>query len=180
MNAPRMLQRPIYGGVFGHGLYALATLPTIANGLHAVRFMVIEPRRGTVISVADDKLAAMSSARRHLSGMPSGAANDAQWEQVKLWSDLPIDRPRHLKPVSRRRKEVFNRSLGRCHYCSAALTLDGRWQVEHMMPKALGGDDDASNLVASCAPCNLAKRDRTALEFVVATTRRDARSPEHE
>ena len=176
----RMLQRPIYGGVFGHGLYALATLPTIANGPHAVRFMVIEPRRGTVLSVADDKLQAISSARRHLTDLPAAAANDAKWEQTGLWTDLPIDRPPRLQPVSRRRREVFARSLGRCHYCSAALTLDGRWQVEHMVPKALGGEDDASNLVASCAPCNLSKRDRTALEFVLATTKRESGSPEHE
>ena len=181
MTAPRMLQRPIYGGVFGHGLYALATLPTIANGLHSVRFMVIEPRRGTVLSVADDKLQAIASARRHLSGLPpSTAANDAQWEQAGLWLDLPIDRPPRVKPVSRRRREVFARSLGRCHYCSAALTLDGRWQVEHMVPRALGGDDDASNLVASCAPCNLSKQDRTALEFVVATIKRQSGSSEHD
>jgi hypothetical protein len=167
MTAARMLQRPIYGGVFGHGLYALATLPTIANGLHAVRFMVIEPRRGTVLSVSDDKLQALAQARRMLVAIPPArAANDAAWEQPALWPDLPVDRPPALRPVSRRRREVFERSEGRCHYCHACLTLDGRWHVEHMVPKALGGEDVAGNLVAACAPCNLAKRDRTALEFV--------------
>ncbi len=34
MNA-RMLQRPIYGGIFGRGVYALATQPTITNGLQS-------------------------------------------------------------------------------------------------------------------------------------------------
>lgn len=43
MSTARMLQRPIYGGVFGDGRYSLATVRTIANGLHAVRFMVMEP-----------------------------------------------------------------------------------------------------------------------------------------
>jgi hypothetical protein len=166
-----MLQRPIYGGVFGYGLYALATLPTIANGLHAVRFMVIEPRRGTVLSVADDKLQAIASARRLLHGLPApAAANDATWEQGWLWPDLPVDRPPRARPISRRRREVFERSEGRCMYCRAALTLDGRWHVEHMVPKALGGEDVAGNLVASCAPCNLAKSDRTALEFMATET----------
>jgi hypothetical protein len=162
-----MLQRPIYGGVFGHGLYALATLPTIANGLHAVRFMVIEPRRGTVVSVADDKLQAIASARRVLGGLPaSAAANDPSWEQTALWSDLPVDRPPRLRPISRRRREVFERSEGRCLYCRAKLTLDGRWHVEHQLPRALGGGDDASNLVAACAPCNIAKGARSAIEFI--------------
>lgn len=168
----RMLQRPIYGGVFGHGLYSLATLPTIANGLHAVRFMVIEPRRGTVLSVADDKLQAIAGARRLLVGLPAAAAaNDGAWEQSALWPDLPIDRPPVVRSISRRRCEVFARSDGRCHYCRAVLTLDGRWHVEHMMPRALGGDDAAGNLVAACAPCNLAKSDRTALEFVASEQR---------
>jgi 5-methylcytosine-specific restriction endonuclease McrA len=56
---------------------------------------------------------------------------------------------------------------GRCHYCDTPLQLDGIWHVEHMLPRALGGGDDASNLVAACAPCNLAKSDQTAIEFVV-------------
>ena len=163
----RMLQRPIYGGPFGQGLYALATLPTIANGLHAVKFMVIEPRRGTVLSVADEKLLAIAAARRMLGCLPAAdAANDPRWEQTALWPDLPIDRIPVPKPPSRRRRDVFARSEGRCHYCRTALTLDGRWHVEHQVPRALGGDDAADNLVAACAPCNLAKSDRTALEFV--------------
>ncbi len=169
MSTPRMLQRPIFGGPFGHGLYALATLPTISNGLHAVRFMVIDPRRGTVLSIADDKLAAMAGARRLLVGLPAaGAANDSKWEQAAFWPDLPGGRAARPRPISRRRLEVFSHSDGRCHYCHAALTLDGRWHVEHQVPHALGGSDVPSNLVASCAPCNLRKGDRTALEYVVA------------
>ena len=165
----RMLQRPIYGGPFGHGQYALATLPTIANGLHAVRFMVIEPRRGTVLSVADDKLTAIAGARRLLSGLRSAsAANDANWEQTRFWPDLPVGRAPRPRLISRRQQEVFARSEGRCHYCRTPLALDGRWHVEHMVPRALGGEDAASNLVAACAPCNLQKGDRTALEFVAA------------
>ncbi len=163
----RMLQRPIYGGPFGHGQYALATLPTIANGLHAVRFMVIEPRRGTVLSVADDKLAAMASARRLLVGLPTaGAANDASWVQIRFWPDLPAGRALRPRPISRRRREVFSRSEGRCAYCRTRLELEGAWHVDHAFPRALGGGDEPLNLVAACAPCNLAKRDRTALEFV--------------
>ncbi len=154
----RMLQRPIYGGPFGHGQYALATLPTIANGLHAVRFMVIEPRRGTVLSVAEDKLTAIAGARRLLVGLPStSAANDANWVQTGFWPDLPAGRAPRLRLISRRRQEIFARSECRCHYCHAPLVVDGPWHVEHMVPRALGGDDDASNLVAACASCNLQK-----------------------
>lgn len=167
MTSNRMLQRPIYGGVFGHGLYSLATIPTVSNGLHAVRFMVIDPSGGAVISAADDKLAAIESARRLLRlTSPQVAANDELWQQCALWPDLPFDRVPKVQGISRRRREIFARSQGRCHYCRTTLTLDGHWHVEHQRPRALGGGDDALNLVAACAPCNLAKRDRTALEFV--------------
>jgi hypothetical protein len=163
-----MLQRPIYGGPFGQGVYALATLPTISNGLHAVRFMVVEPRRGNVLSVADDKQQAIAAARRMLVALTApAAANDAQWLQGRLWPDLPVDRPpAPPRKISRRRRKVFDRSEGRCAYCRTPLMLDGQWHVEHQMPRALGGDDSAANLVAACVHCNLAKGARTALEFV--------------
>lgn len=164
MKAPRMRQRPLLGGPFGTGRYSLATLPVVSHGLHAVRFMVIEPRAGAVLSSGLDKREAIESARRLLRGP---AANEPQWVQRALWPDLPLpaDLPK-VRSISRRRREVFDRSEGRCHYCRTTLTLDGRWHVEHMVPLALNGRDGVPNLVAACAPCNLRKRDRTALEFI--------------
>jgi len=168
-----MLQRPLSGGVFGQGQYALATLPTITEGLHAVRFMIVDPRSGAVLSVSEDKGEAIASARRALD--PT-AANDPTWTQDALWPEL-VGPPAPPKPrkVSRRRREVYEKSEGRCHYCRTALTLDGKWHIEHMVPRALGGEDDSGNLVAACARCNLAKRDRTALEYVQLAAAKDAR-----
>ena len=51
-----LLQRPIIGGVFGGGRYVLATVPCVLRGLHAVRFMVMDPVTGAVLSLADDKI----------------------------------------------------------------------------------------------------------------------------
>jgi 5-methylcytosine-specific restriction endonuclease McrA len=61
---------------------------------------------------------------------------------------------------------VFERSGGQCFYCRGRLELAGLWHIEHQQPRALGGGDDLLNLVSACEPCNLAKSDRTALEFV--------------
>lgn len=170
MIAARMLQRPIYGGVFGNGRYSLATVPTIANGLHAVRFMVMDPRGGAVLATGESKLEVIARARVALNATAiRHAANDEQWEQAQIWPDLePGGRLPSSRPVSRRRREVFDRSLGRCHYCDAPLQLRGPWHVEHMVPKALDGSDQPLNLVAACVKCNLEKSDRTALEFVTA------------
>lgn len=168
MNAA-MLRRPIMGGVFGQGGFELATQPTISNGLHAVRFMVIEPRAGRVLAIAESKTEALAGARRVLRA--TGAANDEEprWVQPTLWSDADLSvvscNP-PPKPVSRRRRDIFIRSGGCCHYCGKPLKLEGEWHIEHQMPQALGGSDAAVNLVAACAPCNLAKGARTAIEFV--------------
>ncbi|HEX7637946.1 MAG TPA: HNH endonuclease [Burkholderiaceae bacterium] len=171
MNAARMLSRPIFGGPFGHGVYALATLPTISNGLHAVRWLVVEPRRGNVLAVADEKREALATARRLLLALPTPvSANDATWQQASLWPELPLARPPKVRSISRRRREVFERSQGRCAYCRAELAIHGPWHVEHQVPRALDGTEEPGNLVAACAPCNLAKSDRTALEFVLLET----------
>jgi len=168
-----MLRRPLLGGVFGQGQYELATTPLISKGLHAVKFMVIEPRAGRVLSIAETKLEALGGARRLLHGAVVPLPDEPVWQQRGLWCDGPlatVEAATLTKPVSRRRREVFERSGGRCHYCPQVLTLDGNWHVEHQMPRALGGTNEPVNLVAACVSCNLAKSDTTALEFIARLT----------
>lgn len=175
MTSPALLRRPILGGVFGAGRYALATVPCVVRGLHAVRFMVIEPSSGAVLSLADSQVTALERARQCIRdtqrlGLEASQRLGRDPRQVELWPlQLEPVRPviERSRPVSRRRRDVYSKSMGRCHYCEAPLQLDGVWHVEHMLPRALGGADEIRNLVAACAPCNLAKRDQTAIEFVV-------------
>ncbi len=179
-RSPVIMQRPILGGAFAAGEYALASLAEVDSGLHAVRYLVINPRTGAVVSAARDKGEAIAAARRVILATaavpwPGSAANDPHYCQLELFPDAPTPAPAPGTPrpgrVSRRRREVFERSEGRCMYCSAALTLDGRWHVEHSQPKALGGTDDPLNLVAACESCNLRKGPRSALEFLAARER---------
>lgn len=176
MQIHAFMHRPIYGGVFGSGRYALATIPTVSRGLHSLQYLVIEPGPGVVISMADDKTTALSHARQVLQATQRlasmEAANDPAMKQAELWPaeafEQPAVRPPSTRPVPRRRADVFAKSGGKCHYCGTALTLDGKWHIEHALPRALGGLDEIGNLFAACAPCNLAKSDRTALEFVTS------------
>jgi len=55
------------------------------------------------------------------------------------------------------RRAVFARDRFRCQYCGA----DKRLTVDHVVPRSKGGTDTWENVVASCAPCNLKKGDRT-------------------
>lgn len=72
------------------------------------------------------------------------------------------------RKITKRARAVFEASEGKCHYCAAVLTLDGKWHIEHKIPRALFGGSEQSNLVASCTPCNHAKRDKTDLEFIAS------------
>lgn len=170
--ASTLLHRPIYGGVFGRGRYALASVPRVSRGLHSTTYMVVQPQDGVVLSVADDKVEALAGARRLLSAandLHASEASEQRQIQAELWTEdeLPASGPVTDTPhVSRRRREIFERSNGKCLYCGTPLDLTGKWHIEHQLPRALGGDDRPINLVAACVPCNLAKSDSTAIEFV--------------
>jgi 5-methylcytosine-specific restriction endonuclease McrA len=68
---------------------------------------------------------------------------------------------------------------GKCFYCGTPIWLeaDGRpitdVSVEHIEPRAHGGDDDPRNLALSCTRCNQQKGRR-----VDARAKRDARAAE--
>lgn len=170
----RMRSKPLLGGPFGlTGRYQLASVPGVSLGLDSVQFAVVEARAGLVLSIASAKVEALAAARRLLAANAlldlTSPADEHGLKQAELFADDPAALnivARAARQVSRRRREVFERSEGRCRYCSSVLTLDGAWHVEHALPRALGGGDDARNLVASCPGCNLAKRDRTGIEFI--------------
>ena len=59
--------------------------------------------------------------------------------------------------------KLFERANGRCWYCGVALKLTCNvcpemFTRDHVIPN---GDNDPSNLVASCHSCNSTKGDRT-------------------
>lgn len=59
--------------------------------------------------------------------------------------------------VSRRlRFEILRRDNHTCRYCGQAAP-DVKLTVDHVLPEALGGSDEASNLVTACQPCNAGK-----------------------
>ncbi len=51
----------------------------------------------------------------------------------------------------------------KCYHCSRSL--DKPEHLDHLIPLSRGGTHTPDNLVASCARCNLQKREKTAKEF---------------
>jgi 5-methylcytosine-specific restriction endonuclease McrA len=65
----------------------------------------------------------------------------------------------HWKKI---RLDVLRRDAYTCAYCG-----DVADQVDHVHPKAKGGEDTLDNLVAACKRCNYAKRDKTDTVFLI-------------
>lgn len=65
------------------------------------------------------------------------------------------DIPAHL------RRGVIKRAKGRCEYCG--LSQDGQeatFHIDHVIPRADGGQTSAQNLALACVSCSLRKAAR--------------------
>ena len=65
------------------------------------------------------------------------------------------------KKVVLTRKNILRRDSYKCAYCGRA---DLPLTVDHVFPRARGGDDTWENLVTACTICNNRKGDRTPEE----------------
>lgn len=70
--------------------------------------------------------------------------------------------------VSRRlRFEILRRDGYTCRYCGAKAP-DVKLAVDHVVPQALGGTDDPTNLVTACSDCNAGKSSTSPDDVIVA------------
>src|SRR5579871_6043524 len=74
---------------------------------------------------------------------------------IRLVSYVRVPRDTHRRKITRR--AVFARDDWTCQYCGARSNLT----VDHVVPRSKGGSSNWENIVASCAPCNRRKGDRT-------------------
>jgi hypothetical protein len=86
---------------------------------------------------------------------------------------MSLPQPREgRKPISRRlRFEILRRDNNTCRYCHAT---DLPLTIDHVIPVALGGTDEPSNLVAACKDCNAGKTSTSPSAAVVAQATDDA------
>lgn len=62
--------------------------------------------------------------------------------------------------TKRLRYEILRRDNHTCRYCGASAP-DVKLTIDHVLPVALGGQDDPANLVAACKDCNAGKTSTT-------------------
>jgi hypothetical protein len=77
--------------------------------------------------------------------------------------------------VSKRlRYEILRRDNHTCRYCGGSAP-DVVLTVDHVVPTALGGGDDPTNLVAACKDCNAGKTSTSPDAPLVADVSEDAK-----
>ncbi|MEO8093019.1 MAG: HNH endonuclease [bacterium] len=78
---------------------------------------------------------------------------------IRLIRYVRIPRDVHRRKITR--KAVLARDSWTCQYCGHQAT---GLTVDHVMPRSRGGNSAWDNIVASCAPCNRRKGNRTPHE----------------
>ncbi len=175
--------KPIYGGVFGHGEFLLVPTLFTEQGMPRITYGVFHRHSGMPFSISHDtKGGALKAARWMLDGITSSqliavyarcAAERAEQEKayeerhkvVRERIERAEEERKKPRQVSKSRRVVFERSDGKCFYCSTSLVIEYGWHVEHKIPRSKGGTDLPDNLVAACAPCNMKKGARTPEQF---------------
>ena len=66
-----------------------------------------------------------------------------------------------------KREDVFRRDGYRCVYCGEEFPVE-ELTVDHVQPKARGGDNSAGNVVTACGGCNTRKGHRRLSDFLLA------------
>ncbi len=79
------------------------------------------------------------------------------------------------KKIVLSRKNVLRRDGHRCQYCNRS---DVALTVDHVVPRARGGEDSWENLVCACVRCNNKKGDRSPAEAHMPLIRKPIR-PNH-
>jgi 5-methylcytosine-specific restriction endonuclease McrA len=80
-----------------------------------------------------------------------------------------------FKKIVLSRKNILRRDGHRCQYCGR---VDVPLTVDHVIPRARGGEDSWENLVAACVRCNNKKGDRLPGESMMNLLRKPIR-PNH-
>jgi len=66
--------------------------------------------------------------------------------------------------------KIWDKTGGYCHFCGRKLVfenygknkfIEDNWNIDHIFPRAMGGDNTATNYLPICGECNRLKWHRT-------------------
>ena len=158
------------------------------NRLHDPRFKSLVPSARAVLRDLDELLSerpVIEGKLRHICGWI--ALNDRKVVRKALATiqasglmliriegdryriEAPADHPAKTKgrlPAEmwkRIRASILQRDRFTCQYCGAQGV---QMECDHIVPISKGGDNDPSNLVAACVPCNRSKGAKSVEEWL--------------
>lgn len=76
--------------------------------------------------------------------------------------------------VKLNRRNLFARDRNQCQYCGYSFPTS-ELSIDHVVPRAQGGDDTWENLVCACVKCNARKGGRTPEQASMHLTRKPIR-----
>ena len=65
-----------------------------------------------------------------------------------------------------KREKLWKEAAGHCVYCGHKVSLE-EMEVDHIVPRSLGGDNSLSNLACACPHCNGLKGNKFPEEFII-------------
>lgn len=67
-----------------------------------------------------------------------------------------------------KRERIYKRDNHTCVYCGGSIYMDSEMllTLDHVVAYALGGTNDANNLVTACRSCNSSKRHLSVPQFI--------------
>lgn len=73
--------------------------------------------------------------------------------------------------TSIQRLSLFDKHGGRCHLCKGKITVREKWDLDHVIPLAIGGADDLANLAPAHDTCHRTKTATVDVPAIAKGTR---------
>ncbi|MBW8617301.1 MAG: HNH endonuclease [Hyphomicrobiales bacterium] len=98
--------------------------------------------------------------------------SDAPAEQAEETITRTVQRPTFSTSF---RLNLFLKRQGTCAACSQKINAGKAWDIDHILPLAMGGTNDPNNLQILCKACHRAKTSRSDIPRIAKTKRMKAR-----
>ena len=92
------------------------------------------------------------------------------------FSPIPIELRKAF--TTKQRAAVLSEHGGICHLCNEPIQAGQAWDIDHVLPLALGGTNDAANLRPAHAKCHRGVGSKTS-DDVKAISRADRLAKKH-
>lgn len=160
-----------------HALYRQSYSAHVVAWRKELRRRAVETRRADRAAALDLQKAetkarfAASAAHRRARGKAWRLANPGRmrvlvraWKHANPAKVRAARRGRSSKSNVRRRAWLLKVQKGRCAICRERL--GAKTEIDHVIPRALGGANRRSNLQLTCVPCNQAKSAHHPVDFM--------------